>query len=110
MLVTQSSSPFYTRNTYWSIARTIEDAAFTVFSYKVTVPTFGIWGFHIGASTPLSPTDFDIRVATRYLNNQTLQTASVFGRDTSRIDAPVNTLMEPKLYTLYEKELRGESI
>jgi len=110
MLVTQSASPFYTRNTYWSIARTMEEAALTVFSYQVTIPTFGIWGFHIGASTQLSPGNFDIQVATRYMNNLTMQSASVFGRDISRIDAPVNSLMEPKLYTLYVRELRGETI
>ncbi len=110
MLVSQSASPFYTRNTYWSIARTIEEATFAVFSYQVTIPTFGIWGFHIGASTQLSPGDFDIQVATRYLNNQTMQTASVFGRDIDRIDAPVNSLMDPKLYMLYVRELRGDPI
>lgn len=110
MLVTQSSSPFYTRNTYWSIASTIEAAHLTVFSYHVTIPTFGIWGFHIGSFTPLNDKDFNIQAPTRYMNNQMLQTASVFGRDMSRVDALVNSLMEPKLYELYIKEVRDELI
>lgn len=109
LMVSQSSSPFYTRNTYWCIASTMATAKFSTHSYHITVPSFGIWGFHIGAMTT-PPQNFTIEAKTKYLTSEIMDRASVFGKDISKINTPVNTLMEPKLYDLYLRELRGEII
>lgn len=101
----QSSSPFFTRNTYWCIERTLREASFSTYSYQITVPSFGIWGFHIGSLDDLTTEKIDIRVPTKYMSNRTMQTASVFGKDIDRLEVPVNSLMEPKLYMLYLQEL-----
>ncbi len=106
-MVSQSSSPYYTRKSYWCIEKTLHEASFSTFSYQITVPSFGVWGFHIGTLNGIIPKKFDIGVPTRYIDERTMKIASVFGKDIDRIDSPVNTMMEPKLYELYLKELKG---
>ncbi len=104
-VVTQSSSPFATRRTYWCIGATLEDAGFSTLSYQVAVPTFGVWGFHIaGRSGPIEPPA--IQQAHRYLTDAVFRAGLVFARDIERLDVPVNTFLEPALYALYNKEIR----
>lgn len=105
-LVTQSSSPFYTRKSYWSVERTIAAGGFSTFSYQITIPSFGLWGFHLASAAQIESFEFDINVKTKYLSNQIMTTAGIFGKDIDRVDAPINSLMEPKLYILYNRELQ----
>ncbi|MCP4698139.1 MAG: polyamine aminopropyltransferase [Gammaproteobacteria bacterium] len=107
LLATQSSSPFIARNTYWCIEHTLRAARFSTYSYHTAIPAFGIWGFHIGALTETAPDSFDIKAPTRYLNNEVIRAAGVFGKDIAPLNTPVNTIMEPKLYMLYLKDLMG---
>ncbi len=106
-MVTQSSSPYYTRKTYWCIENTLKKSGFFTHSYKITVPAFGVWGFHIGTQQGQIPRYFDISVPTRFIDRDIMTVASVFGRDVQKVETPVNTMVEPKLYELYLKELSG---
>ncbi len=106
-MVTQSSSPYYTRKSYWCIEKTLQTAAFSTYSYQITVPSFGVWGFHLGTISGALPDDFDILVPTKYIDETTMKVASVFSKDIAKVDTPVNTMMEPKLYELYLDELKG---
>ena len=105
-MVTQSSSPLITREVFWSIAATIAAAGMQTHSYHVTIPSFGPWGFTIGAVAGTAPTSFDIRVPTSFLTGQVMAQASTFGKDVGPMEAPVNTLMEPRLYLLYLKGVK----
>ncbi len=109
-MVTQSSSPFYTRKSFWCIEKTMQNASLSTYSYKVTVPTFGIWGFHIGSVSGKIPDTFDIQVPTQFLNTTTMKFAGIFENDIARLNVPVNSIMEPKLYILYLQELTGSNI
>jgi spermidine synthase len=104
-LVTQSASPFYTRQTFWCIENTLRHAGFHTRPYHTTVPAFGIWGFHLASPSGPIPYRFQFRVPTRYMDRRVMETASFFGKDMDRMPVPVNTLMEPKLYPLYLREL-----
>ncbi len=108
LLVSQSSSPFHTRKTFWCIGHTLNQAGFGTHSYQITVPSFGIWGFHIGSPTGVAPNSFVIRPATRYITDKIMASASIFGKDINQVKTPVNTIMEPKLYHLYLQEIRGD--
>lgn len=105
--VTQSSSPFATREAYWCIGRTITAAGMNPLSYHTMVPTFGVWGFHLGAAngeTP--PRTFPISVATKYLTPEVMSEAIAFGRDTEPLEeCTINSMFQPILYDLYQ---RGE--
>ncbi|KAB7705648.1 adenosylmethionine decarboxylase [Bacillus aerolatus] len=48
-LVCQSNSPEDSPQVFWSIAKTIKKAGLHTLEYNVTVPSFGIWGFHLAA-------------------------------------------------------------
>lgn len=104
-LVSQSSSPFFTRRTYWCIATTMEAAGLHTKSFQVTVPAFSIWGFHLAANKPLGPMG-DIDVPTRFMDEETFRAACLFPRDMRRVETDVNSIMEPKLYHYYMQELR----
>ena len=105
-LVSQSSSPFLTHKTYWSIEATLNAVFNETLSYHVNIPSFGVWGFHLARKNAHFPKQFDFDIETRFMHSATMQAATVFAKDTQKIDSPINTIMEPKLYQLYIDDLR----
>ena len=101
--VTQSSSPFVTREAFWSIAATVRAAGMRPHSYHILVPSFGVWGFTLAAATGTAPSRFDVDVETRFLNGAVMAGAGAFGKDMGPLDVPVNSVFEPILYHLYLK-------
>ena len=105
VLVTQSSSPFFARRTFWCIEQTLAAVFPTTHSFQLTVPSFGVWGFNMARKGGEIPEQFQFDVATRYLDDEVMQAAGVFGRDVAQLESPVNSIMEPKLYQLYLVDL-----
>ncbi|MEZ5511947.1 MAG: hypothetical protein R3F47_18990 [Gammaproteobacteria bacterium] len=60
----------------------------------------------MASSQPL-PARFAVSVETRYINEQVMQAAGIFSEDMAKLDVPVNSIMEPKLYQLYLVDLAG---
>ncbi len=106
IVVTQSSSPFFTHKTFWSIEKTLDKVFEDILSYHVTIPSFGIWGFNMARKNTEIPTNFKFDVRTKFMDEPTMQAAMVFGKDTQKVEVPVNTIMEPKLYQLYLEDLK----
>lgn len=106
VLVTQSSSPFFTRNVYWSIESTLANVFEHTLSYNTSLPSFGIWGFHMAKNGDQFPNQFEFDVETKTLSSDSMRAAMVFGKDIAKLDAPVNSIMEPKLYQLYIADLK----
>ena len=106
ILVTQSSSPFFTHKTFWSINKTLDAVFEDTLGYHVTIPSFGIWGFNMARMNAEIPKDFQFDVKTKFMDEATMQAAMVFGKDTQKVEVPVNTIMEPKLYHLYLEDLK----
>ncbi|MFK7913243.1 MAG: polyamine aminopropyltransferase [Pseudomonadales bacterium] len=106
VLVSQSSSPFYTRKVFWSIEATLADVFSSTLSYHTSLPTFGIWGFNMASVRAAIPTSFQFSVPTRAITDASMAAALVFTKDMAAVETPVNTIMEPKLYQLYVDELR----
>ena len=106
ILVTQSSSPFFTHKTFWSIEKTLDAVFEDTLSYHVTIPSFGIWGFNMARMNTEIPTNFKFNVETKFMNEPTMQASMIFGKDTQKVEVPVNTIMEPKLYQLYLDDLK----
>jgi spermidine synthase len=83
------------------------DAVFEdTLSYHVTIPSFGIWGFNMARMNAEIPTNFKFGIETQFMNEPTMQAAMIFGKDTQKVEVPVNTIMEPKLYQLYLDDLK----
>ncbi len=108
VVITQSSSPYFARRTYWSVERTLDKVFAGTLSFHLPVPAFGLWGFHIATVAPDSdPGAFGVE--TRYLTEAVFGAAQVFGKDIARPGEalPVNTIFEPVLYQLYLQDQRA---
>ena len=106
-IISQSSSPFFTRRTFWSIEQTLNHVFDQTLSFQLTVPSFGLWGFNMASMRGPFIEEYQFSVATRYLNSETMHAAKIFSEDTKKIPSPVNSIMEPQLYQLYIKDLKG---
>jgi spermidine synthase len=108
-LVTQSGSPLITREAYWCVAETMRASDFRVTSYQTHLNSFGEWGFQLAVRSSSSLDPSQLRLASvprKYLSDDVFQCAQTFSLDTDRIESPVNSLFEPKLYMLYDAGLK----
>lgn len=105
--VTQSTSPYFAREAFWTIFETLEASDFaTVIPYHVNVPSFGDWGFNLAMRSPRQPDRLpQLSVATRYLDETTLPQLFTFPSDISPPEQTpaVSTLDDPKLMHAYLK-------
>ena len=107
VVVTQSSSPYVVRRSFWTVRRTIEEVFDRTSSFHITVPAFGLWGFHLayrGAAGELGT----LPEGLKYMSPEVLAAGRVFAQDTSRPDglAP-NSIFTPTLYDIYRLDLDG---
>jgi spermidine synthase len=104
-LVTQSSSPFFSRRTFWSIRHTLAAVFPETDSFHITIPSFGLWGFNI-ASTQSGGGLRGLPGDLKFLNPERFAAAQVFGNDVDPVDNPIiNSIFEPKLYQIYLDDL-----
>lgn len=106
IVVTQSSSPFFTRRVFWSIENTLASVFKYTKSYQTSLPSFGIWGFNMAKNNTDFPDLFELTVPTKALTNDTMLASFIFSKDMNKVPTPVNSIMEPKLYQLYIEDLQ----
>jgi spermidine synthase len=104
-LVVQSTSPFYSRESFWCIARTIEAAGLETRPYHAFVPAFGEWGFVLAAPRPLAPPAALLVGGLSFLDPPTLAAMFSFPADLARTEGPINRLDNQALVRLYEREI-----
>ena len=108
-VVTQSSSPFFARKTFWTIKKTLEEILPSTTSYQITVPAFGVWGFNIAQKTSTNRVN-KISAPTRFLDDRTFEAAKIFGKDISQLEnLTANSIFEPMLYQIYIQDLKGQT-
>jgi len=107
VFVTQSTSPYFARQAFWTIHETLQSSDFdTVVPYHVNVPSFGIWGFNLATRSQGQLAHLPrLSVATRYLDEAIFSQLFIFPPDLRPPDeAPaVSTLDDPKLMHAYLK-------
>lgn len=103
VFVTQATSPFSARHSFWCIHRTIKEVFGSAIPYHVYVPTFGDWGFVMAPMA--TPLDADVK-GLRFYSKETFQQAQHFPADSSEITVRINTFNAPILYTYYLKGWR----
>ncbi|MGY4690881.1 polyamine aminopropyltransferase [Salibacterium sp. K-3] len=110
--VVQSTSPVFSRKSYWTISETIEGAGFFVDNMHVDVPSFGVWGFTMAAKRPFEAADVTIPEAadTEYLESGMLASLFQFGKDENGdiegFTYQENTINHPILTELYNDAWR----
>ncbi|HEY8544416.1 MAG TPA: polyamine aminopropyltransferase [Acidimicrobiales bacterium] len=95
-VVVQAGSPYFAREAFWSVERTVAAAGLATLPYHVDVPSFGDWGFVLASREPPAPT-VDPGVETRFLTDDVLAAARVFGADVAPVEVEVNTIDNPVL-------------
>jgi spermidine synthase len=99
----QATSPLFARTTYWTVVATMEAGGFKAFPYHAYVPSFGEWGFVIGATAPYRvPDRFPPNL--RYLTPDIARGMFDFPADMSRVPAEANRLDTQILVQNYERE------
>ena len=98
-VVVQSGSPYFAREAFWSIERTIAAAGLRTRAYHVDVPSFGDWGFVLASTRPpqlalAAPPGAGLR----FLDAPTLRAAATFPPDRRRPPGiRVSTLDRPAI-------------
>ena len=101
--VVQTTSPLVARQSFWTVATTIESVGLTATPYHVHVPSFGEWGFVIASHRPYRRPEA-LPAGLRYLSLPTLPLMFDFPLDMARVPAEVNRLSNQTLVTTYEQE------
>lgn len=104
--VIQSTSPYYARTAFWSIATTVEEAGFSTLPMHAYVPSFGEWGFVLAGGEALTRPAAPPLAARhlRYLDADVMRTLFEFPPDMGRVDAPVNRINDQQLVGIYTRE------
>src|SRR5580700_5361290 len=101
LLVVQSTSPLFARQSYWCIVETVKQAGLRAYPYHVYVPSFGEWGYVIGSLVPFEPPR-QVAQGLRYLAN--VGEMFDFPIDMKPVPAEVNYLNNQILVRYYERE------
>ena len=108
VLVVQSTSPLYARQSYWCVQDTLEAAGWSTQPYHVAVPSFGEWGFFLAAKHPFDAPQrlpkLNKDVELRYLTHESLRAAFVFPIDMSKVHVGPNRLDNQILVQTYIQE------
>lgn len=100
ILTVQSTSPYYAKEAFWCIYKTLESEGFYVKPYHLQVPAFGDWGFHMASKKKLDDS-FDIIEDTRYLSNENVNSLFAFAKDEKADNVEINRLSKPVLIQYY---------
>jgi len=101
LLVVQSTSPLFARQSYWCIVETVKQAGLRTYPYHVYVPSFGEWGFVIGSLVPYDPPT-QLPSGLKYLAN--VRELFDFPNDMTPVTAEANYLNNQILVRYYERE------
>ena len=117
LLVTQATSPYFSQKAFLVIHKTLKKIfPDKVLPYKVPMPTFGLWGFHM-ASKSLSRDSlfhklegFKTLVPCQYINQQAVQSATRWDKKTFQLESQVkvHSLLKPSLTRAYHSSPRQE--
>ena len=108
-VVVQAGSPYFAPKAFWAIEATMQAAGLGTTPYQASVPSFGEWGFHLGAAGPAR----ELRLPAdapplRSLDPPTLAAAAAFPPDRARISGLTpSTLLHPTILSYVQDEWRN---
>jgi spermidine synthase len=103
LLVVQSTSPLFARQSYWCIETTLRMAGLRTYPYHVYVPSFGEWGYTIAGLEPYEPPT-RLPEGLRFLTAQVLPDMFRFPADMQPVPAEPNRLNDQVLVRYYEHD------
>ena len=108
LMVVQSTSPMFARDSYWCIATTLKQAGLKTYPYHVYVPSFGEWGYVIaGTREYLPPTT--LPAGLRFVSLPGLPALFQFPPDMAPLPMPANRLNDQVLVRTYDQDWKDIS-
>ncbi len=105
MVVVQSTSPYYAKNSFWCVDKTLASVGFHTTPYHAYVPSFGDWGYVIGSLEPFKPADEKrYPLGLRYVSDATVAQMLCFAKDMLPTVSTINKLNNQSLVHLFESE------
>jgi len=108
LVVVQSTSPLFARQSYWCIVETLKQAGLKTYPYHVYVPSFGEWGFVLAGQYPYEPPAI-LPQGLRFLSARNLPELFHFPNDMLPVEVEPNRLNDQVLVRYYEREWRDIS-
>jgi spermidine synthase len=108
LMVVQSTSPMFARDSFWCIAQTIKQVGLRAYPYHVYVPSFGEWGFVLAGTHDYTPPT-SLPAGLRFVSIETLPTLFQFPPDMSPLPSPPNLLNTQVLVRMYENDWKDIS-
>jgi spermidine synthase len=106
VMVVQSTSPYYAKEAFWCINKTLESEDFNVYPYHLEVPSFGDWGFQLASKKSIDIKALNINIGdAKFINTEILSRIFTFSED-EKVDKnklKTNTISSPQLLTYYLK-------
>ncbi len=112
IMVVQATSPYFAKESFLCIGRTIKSAGFTILPFHENVPSFGDWGWFIALNSKTSKQKLQKRInkikfpiETRFLTEDIFKAELKFGKTlltSNRND--INTLINPILLSIYSND------
>jgi spermidine synthase len=106
LIAVQSTSPLFARQSYWCIVQTIGAAGFRTHPYHAYVPSFGEWGYVLGAMNTYE-TPLTLPEGLRFLTVENVAQLFQFPRDMQQVEAEVNRLNDQILVRYYDREWKS---
>lgn len=102
IMVTQSTSPFFSPEAYWCIEESLKAAGFKYTKpYHTYVPSFGDWGFMLASNNPINEKNIKINVPTKFLENNSIDSLFHIEKDVKRKNIKASTLDHPEILNYY---------
>ncbi len=108
LMVVQSTSPMFARDSYWCIVETLKRAGLQTYPYHVYVPSFGEWGFVIASTHEYSPPTL-LPAGLRFVSVDGLPGMFQFPPDMSPMPMPPNRLNDQVLVRAYDQDWKDIS-
>jgi spermidine synthase len=108
LMVVQSTSPMFARDSYWCIAETLKQAGLKTYPYHVYVPSFGEWGFVIAGFRDYAfPSQ--VPAGLRFVSVAGIPALFQFPPDMSPMPMPPNRLNDQVLVRAYDQDWKDIS-
>jgi len=110
VMVTQATSPLFSREAFWCIAHTLDDTPSDFFAdqslytrpYHSYVPSFGEWGFVLAAHHRPDWQRIQLIDDLQFLTPALLSSLIIFPEDMAEVDTDINTLQDHPLLRYYQ--------
>ncbi|MBC7661975.1 MAG: polyamine aminopropyltransferase [Chitinophagaceae bacterium] len=103
LMVVQSTSPFYAKQSYWTVVNTLTASGLKTAPYHAYVPSFGEWGFVIaGRHDYVLPESLPENL--RFLKTEDLPNLFQFPKDMQSTISTINRLDNQALVRTFEQE------